>query len=167
MTRSAVVDRPIDVAQLIAEVSHVRYGAVATFVGTVRNVHDGRAVTALEYSAYESMAESELRRIMEEACGHWAGCTIVVEHRVGTLALGDVAVAIAAAHEHRGPAFDACRYVIEQLKQRVPMWKREHYADGTREWVDPSQGSSTQRSQTQVEPRSDAARVDSTRTASA
>ena len=108
------------------------------FAGTVRDTNDGRSVTAIDYSAYTSMAESELESILAEAQDRFGVMGIVVEHRVGTLALGDVSVAIVAAHAHRAPALDCTRFVIEEIKKRVPIWKREHYADGTREWVDPT-----------------------------
>jgi len=101
-------------------------------------VNDGRAVTGMEYTAYDAMASRELAKIAAEASANFSGVSLVIEHRTGALALGDVSVAIAASHAHRGHALDATRYAIEQLKQRVPIWKREHYADGTREWVDPA-----------------------------
>ena len=138
MTRTAIVTRPIQAAALIAEVSSDANGATSLFVGTVRDVNDGRAVTGIEYTAYGAMAARELEKIVTEAAERFGGVTIAVEHRVGTLALGDVSVAIAAPHAHRRHALDATRFVIEELKRRVPIWKREHYADGTREWVDPS-----------------------------
>jgi molybdopterin synthase catalytic subunit len=106
------------------------------FVGTVRDMNNGRPVTGLDYRAYATMAEAELSAIALEAEARWTPATVVCEHRVGTLGLGDVSVAIVAAHPHRGAAFDACRYVIEELKKRVPIWKREHYADGELEWVE-------------------------------
>jgi molybdopterin synthase catalytic subunit len=136
--RAAIVTRPIDVAALIAEVSSGAHGATSLFLGTVRDVNDGRAVTGMEYTSYESMATLELGRIAAEALERFGTEALVVEHRTGTLALGEVSVAIVAAHAHRAPALDATRYVIEQIKKRVPVWKREHYADGTREWVDPT-----------------------------
>ena len=91
------------------------------------------------------MAARELEHIVREAADLFGATAIAVEHRVGALALGDVSVAVVAAHAHRASALDATRYVIEQLKARVPIWKREHYVDGTLEWVDPTQGSSTSR----------------------
>ena len=138
MTRTAIVTRAIDAPALIAEVASDANGATSLFLGTVRDVNDGRAVTGMEYTAYDAMASRELERIVSEAAEQFGGVTIVVEHRVGTLALGDVSVAIAASHPHRRDALDATRFVIEELKRRVPIWKREHYTDGTREWVDPS-----------------------------
>jgi len=138
MSRAAIVTREINVAALIAEVKSSDFGAVSVFAGTVRDVNDGRRVTAIDYSAYTSMAESELASIIAEANDRFGVSALVVEHRVGFLAIGDVSVAIVAAHAHRAPALDCTRFVIEQIKQRVPIWKREHYADGTREWIDPT-----------------------------
>jgi molybdopterin synthase catalytic subunit len=140
MIRTAIVDRAIDVAALLAEVANVATGATLCFVGTVRDVNEGRGVIGMEYSAYRAMAERELADIAREASERFASRDIVVEHRLGTLQLGEASVAIAIAHPHRGPAYDASRYVIEQLKQRVPIWKLEHYVDGTREWVNVGRG---------------------------
>ncbi len=136
--RTAIVTHVIDPSALLTEVASNAHGATSLFVGTVREVNDGRAVTGMEYTAYESMAAAEMERIASEAFALFATSALVVEHRIGTLALGDVSVAIAVAHAHRAPALDATRYVIEQLKMRVPIWKREHYSDGTREWIDPT-----------------------------
>lgn len=133
--RAAIVDSPLDLAVLVAEVARHGNGATVLFVGTVRDVNDGRPVDALEYTAYRSMANRELQAIAAEAAEQFGTPDVVVEHRLGTLALGEASVAIAVAHAHRGAAYDASRYIIEQLKRRVPIWKREHYADGTREWV--------------------------------
>ena len=133
--RTALVERAIDLGALTAEVWSIRNGATILFVGTVREMNNGRSITAMDYSAYTSMAERELADIVGEAAAKFGTEDIVVEHRLGTLALGDASVAIAVAHPHRGEAYEASRYVIEQLKQRVPIWKLEHYTDGTREWV--------------------------------
>jgi molybdopterin synthase catalytic subunit len=138
MIRAAIVTRSIDPAALIAAVASDSHGATSLFLGTVRDVNDGRAVTGMEYTAYEAMATRELEKIAAEAAEKFEGVTLVIEHRVGALELGDASVAVAAAHAHRAHALDATRYVIEELKRRVPVWKREHYADGTREWVDPT-----------------------------
>ena len=136
--RSALVDRPIDITSLVSEVARPSNGATVLFIGTVRDVNDGRAVTGMEYSAYRGMAERELTGIVREAAEQFDTLDIVVEHRLGALELGEASVAIAAAHPHRGAAYAASRYVIEQLKRRVPIWKLEYYVDGTREWVDPT-----------------------------
>ena len=136
--RSAIVSRPIDPSRLLDEVRATSNGATVLFAGSVRDVNDGRAVTGIDYQAYPAMASEELARIVGEACARFDTTHVVAEHRVGTLLLGDVSVAVAAAHPRRGGAFDAARYVIEQIKVRVPVWKLEHYVDGTREWVDPT-----------------------------
>src|SRR3954470_11856468 len=139
MRRYAIVTRELDTTSLIDEVRSPRHGAISIFIGTVRDTNDGRAVSAIEYSSYKSMAEAELGRILDEAEQRFGISALIVEHRVGLLGLGDVSVAIVAGHAHRGPALDCTRYVIEELKKRVPIWKLEHYQDGTREWVDPTQ----------------------------
>ncbi len=141
MSSVALVTRPIDLAQLIVRVASAGYGAISLFAGTVRDSNEGRAVTAIDYSAYSAMAESELQQIVTEAEQRFGVSSLVVEHRTGLLSLGEVSVAIVAAHPHRGPALDSTRYVIEEIKKRVPIWKMEHYVDGTREWVDPTRTS--------------------------
>jgi len=127
---------PVDLPRLLAAVESPEIGGIATFTGLVRNHHQGRGVEGLEYSAYEPMAEQELRAILSEAEARWA-VKLAATHRIGALSIGDVAVAIAAAGAHRGEAFEACRYVIEEVKRRVPIWKRERYVDGTEAWVEP------------------------------
>lgn len=136
--RTALVDGPIDVTALTREVASTSNGATVLFVGSVRDVHDGRPVTGMEYSAYKSMAEREMSDIVREASEQFGTSDVVVEHRLGALELGEASVAIAVGHPHRDGAYAASRYVIEQLKRRVPIWKLEHYVDGTREWVDPT-----------------------------
>jgi molybdopterin synthase catalytic subunit len=138
MKRAAIVSREIDPASLLAEVRSAEYGAISSFIGTVRELNDGRKVSAIEYSAYTAMAELELKSILDEAGERFGVDALVVEHRTGHLELGDVSVAIVVAHRHRAPALDSTRYVIEEIKKRVPIWKMEHYEDGTREWVDPT-----------------------------
>jgi molybdopterin synthase catalytic subunit len=133
--RVALVDRVIDVAALIAEASDHSCGASSIFLGCVREVNDNREVLGIEYSAYRAMAEREMTAIVNEARESFGVERVIVEHRLGTLALGDVSVAVIVAHAHRAPSLDASRYIIEQLKRRVPIWKLEHYADGTRDWV--------------------------------
>ncbi len=129
-----LVTDPLDPGALLAAVSSPRCGATSLFLGTVREVNDGRPVARLEYSAYVEMAARELAEIAREAEERF-GATVVVQHRLGTLEIGEASVAIAAAAPHRGDAFDACRQVIEELKRRVPIWKREHYLDGDRAWI--------------------------------
>ena len=139
--RTALVRSVINSAALVEEVSSHGSGATTLFLGTVREVNDGRDVSGIDYTAYEAMAERELAKIAAEAAERFETPNVVIEHRLGSLGLGDVSVAIAISHARRGPAMDASRYVIEQLKKRVPIWKREHYTDGTREWVDPTRAS--------------------------
>jgi molybdopterin synthase catalytic subunit len=134
---SYLTRKPIELAQLLQQVSAAEFGASTTFVGVVRNHHDGRAVLRLEYSAYEPMAEAECVRIVSETEQRWP-VRVSLEHRIGELAIGDVAVAIAVGSGHRAAAFEACRHVIESVKARVPIWKKEFYADGSVDWVDPT-----------------------------
>jgi molybdopterin synthase catalytic subunit len=129
---------PIDPVALLQSVARPRHGAVILFLGVVREVNDGRPVTGIDYSAYEAMAARELGAIADEALARFDAADVAIEHRLGELALEEASVGIAVAHAHRGIAYDASRWVIEELKRRVPIWKRERYADGTREWVDPS-----------------------------
>jgi molybdopterin synthase catalytic subunit len=132
-----ITDRPIELGPLLASVQSPERGGVAVFLGQVRNHHEGRGVVRLEYSAYEPMAEAECARILAEARSRW-DAAVSLRHRIGALAVGDAAVAVVAASAHRESAFAACRYVIEEVKRRVPIWKREHYADGSLAWVDPT-----------------------------
>ena len=141
----AVVTEPIDVPAILRAVQHDGAGATSLFLGTVREVNDGRPVTGMEYEAYHEMAVLELRRIAEEACAQQERLAVALEHRVGALAIGEVSVAIACSHPHRAPAMDAARDIIEALKRRVPIWKREHYADGERVWIDPTRPSASLR----------------------
>jgi molybdopterin synthase catalytic subunit len=127
-------DRPLDLTALIAEVTAPDRGGIAAFVGTVRDHHQGRPVVELEYSAYGAMAEAECARIVEETERRWP-VRVALRHRIGLLAIGEAAVAIAVAGAHRDETFAACRHVVEELKRRVPIWKRERYADGSVEWV--------------------------------
>lgn len=138
LLHSAIVTAPIDVGRLIGTAQAAGVGALSVFLGTVRDLNDGRPVSGMDYEAYESMAASELAAVAREVCERTPGLRVAIEHRIGTLAIGDVSVAIVAAHAHRGPALDGARAIIESLKQRVPIWKREHYVDGDRAWVDPT-----------------------------
>ena len=125
---------PLDLTALMAEVAAAECGGIASFVGMVRDHHQGRAVQGLEYSAYAPMAEAECSRIVDETERRWP-VRVALRHRIGVLEIGDAAVAIAVAGAHREEAFAACRHVIEELKRRVPIWKRERYGDGSVEWV--------------------------------
>jgi molybdopterin synthase catalytic subunit len=138
--RSALVDHPLDPTALLAEVADTASGASTLFVGTVRRTNQGREVTGIDYSAYAPMAERELEAIVTEAATRFGTARIVVEHRIGTLALGEASIVIAVSHARRAPAMDAQRFLIEEIKQRVPIWKREHYVDGERAWTDNAGG---------------------------
>jgi molybdopterin synthase catalytic subunit len=128
--RGRLRTEPLSLDELIRAVSHSGAGGVATFVGVVRDVNDGRAVTLLEYEAYGSMAESELAAILVEIADEIPGVRLAATHRVGALQVGDAAVACAASAPHRGEAFRACRALIDRIKARLPIWKREHGPDG-------------------------------------
>jgi molybdopterin synthase catalytic subunit len=138
MISSALTREPIDVTRLISIAASNDAGALSLFVGTVRDINGGRRVLRIEYTAYEAMAETELARIVSEAAGRFDITALAVEHRIGTLELGDASVAIISAAPHRRAAIACTGHVIDEIKKRVPIWKREHYADGTREWVDPT-----------------------------
>jgi molybdopterin synthase catalytic subunit len=126
---------PIDPASLLGGALSPDDGAALLFWGVVRNENDGRAVSSLEYSAYAEMAEREMLRIANEARARFGTGAVHVVHRIGLLRVGEASVAIAVASPHRAEAYDASRYVIEELKRRVPVWKREGYVDGETEWV--------------------------------
>jgi len=136
MSRRRLLHGPLDAQRAIAAVSQPDRGAVALFVGVVRDHDGGRVVAALEYTAYEPMAERELAEILDAARARF-DVAVEAEHRLGRLLVGDAAVVVAAAHSHRAPAFDACRWVIDELKGRVPIWKRQEFLDGEPEWVHP------------------------------
>ena len=135
---ASLVRASIDPMSIIRDVSNRRNGAVLLFLGAVRQVNDGRDVTGIDYAAYEGMAQRELDAIVVEASEKFATPDVVVQHRLGELGVEEVSVAIAVGHAHRDAAYAVSRFVIEELKRRVPIWKREHYTDGTREWVDPT-----------------------------
>lgn len=140
MIECLIVENPIDPTALTESVRSNADGAVALFLGTVRETSGAAdrpgAVDRLEYEAYAPMAEKELVTIAEEAVGLFGVSSLVVHHRVGLLALGEIAVCIAVGSRHRAGAFDASRFVIEELKKRVPIWKKEVFEDGA-VWVDP------------------------------
>lgn len=130
-------DAPLDIAPLRAQVLDPRAGGYASFEGWVRDHHAGRAVGGLDYEAYAALAEREGARIMAEAKARFDVIEACCVHRVGTLAIGDLAVWVGVSAAHRGAAFDACRYIIDETKRRVPIWKREHYREGDADWLHP------------------------------
>lgn len=134
MSLTAIVHEPIALDELVAAVADDGAGAVATFLGVVRNHSDGLEVTLLEYHAYQSMAESELAAIVRELEAEMSGVRLACVHRIGELRVGDAAVACAASSPHRAESFEACRALIDRVKARLPIWKREHGPDGPH-WV--------------------------------
>jgi molybdopterin synthase catalytic subunit len=131
---------PLDVTALLAEVASEGCGATTLFLGTVRRSADDGDVVGIEYSGYDAMAEAEFDRIVADARSLWPDARIALRHRLGYVATGEVSVAIAVAAPHRSVAFDACRFVIDQTKERVPIWKKERLAAGTERWVGPHGG---------------------------
>jgi len=128
---------PIDYFALTERVRRVDCGAVVTFLGTVRDLTDGKVTVALDYEAYPAMAEKKLAEIENETRQRWPVGEILLVHRLGHLDVGEVSVAVAVSCPHRAQAFDACRFAIDRLKEIVPIWKKENWADGSTEWVHP------------------------------
>jgi molybdopterin synthase catalytic subunit len=126
---------PLDPAHLARTLADARAGACVTFEGWVRNRNEGQPVLSLEYEAYALLADKEGTRILAEARTKFALLGAVCIHRVGHLQLGELAVWVGVTAEHRGAAFDACRYLIDETKARVPIWKKEHYASGETAWI--------------------------------
>jgi MoaE-MoaD fusion protein len=129
-TRFRIQSEALDPRLTESLVAHPGAGAIATFVGTVRDHGRGRAVTHLEYEAYAPAAELSLAQIGEEIRERWGIDHVAIVHRVGSLGIGEASVVISVASAHRDAAFEACRYAIERIKEIVPIWKKEHYADG-------------------------------------
>jgi molybdopterin synthase catalytic subunit len=135
MSRFALSEHALDPAALSRDLLDPSAGAAVTFEGWVRNHHGNEPVTALEYEAYAPIAEAEGARIVDEACERFEILTAFGRHRTGLLEVGECAVWVGVSAAHRGAAFDACRYIIDELKARVPVWKKEHYATGPSGWV--------------------------------
>jgi molybdopterin synthase catalytic subunit len=129
-----ITEKPIDIQKVIDTVSSLGAGAVNVFVGTVRNNAHGKNVLWLEYEAYESMAVSEIRKIIDEASHRWPLLGWGVSHRIGTLKPGEVSVVVAVSSPHRQQAFEACQFIIDTLKEKAPIFKKEIFEDGE-EWV--------------------------------
>ena len=129
-------DAPISTETVLSHVGADEDGAVLLFLGVVRNHADGRPVSGMHYDAYQSMAASVLQAIADEAADRLGTDRLSVVHRTGDLDIGDVSVAIAVSSPHRAEAYEASRYVIEEIKKRLPVWKKEHYTDGDTRWVD-------------------------------
>ena len=131
----AVSHTPIDVAAAKKEVADKSCGALVVFEGWIRDHNEGQEVERLEYEVYRPLAEKEGARIIDEALERFAVSHAVCVHREGLLELGEIAVIVCVSSPHRGEAFDACRYIIDQTKTRLPIWKKEHYVTGVSEWV--------------------------------
>ena len=131
---------PIDYHALTEQVCRPNCGAVVTFLGTVRDLTGDRVTTALDYEAYPGMAEKKMAEIERDTRARWPVGEIALVHRLGHLDVGEVSVAVAVSCPHRADAFAACRHAIDRLKELVPIWKKENWADGTAEWVHPGTG---------------------------
>lgn len=131
-----VSDREIVPADIYTEIQDVRAGASVVFTGTVRNHAPGKTdVSHLEYEAYPEQVEAKIGEVIEEAVARFPVLAVTVEHRVGSLAVGEVAVCVGVSSAHRREAFESARYIIDELKERVPIWKKEHWPGGA-EWVE-------------------------------
>lgn len=127
-------DKPLSVDEVLAAVADAKAGGTCVFIGTVRDIDHDRAVTKLDYEAHPTV-EDTLRQVAEGVAADFPICAIAAVHRVGTLAVGDLAVVVAASAPHRAEAFDAGRRLIDDLKREVPIWKHQVFADGGDEWV--------------------------------
>lgn len=137
MTRFSLAQTPIDTATLRAELLDDRVGGYASFEGWVRNHNEGRDVLGLRYEAYAALAEAEGEKVLDEACAKFDILDARCVHRVGDLVIGEMAVWVGVSAAHRDAAFAACRYVIDEVKARVPIWKHERYAEGDAGWLHP------------------------------
>ena len=131
----SVSTTPLNVQDAYDFVSDPAHGAVDVFIGAVRNHHEGQDVQGITYDVHEALAEKVFREICEEAQGRWGAIKIYMAHYKGALDIGGISVIIAVSSAHRAESFDACRYVIEALKKRSPIWKQEHYERGRSEWL--------------------------------
>jgi molybdopterin synthase catalytic subunit len=133
----ALLDSQIDPRALRERLLADAAGAFVGFEGWVRDHNEGRAVRGLSYSSYRALAETEGERILAEARQRFDIVAAACVHRVGELAVGEMAVWVGVSAAHRGPAFEACRWIIDEVKSRVPIWKNERYADGEGQWLHP------------------------------
>ena len=135
MAHFILYDRQIQPEPLRATLLHPQAGAFASFEGWVRDHNDGRAVAGLRYEAYAALATSEGERVVQEALAKFAILDARCAHRIGGLAIGELAVWVGVGAAHRGAAFDACRYIIDEIKWRLPIWKHEQYREGDAGWL--------------------------------
>jgi len=137
VTMINLTHNPIDDQALTEQVRRRDCGAVVTFLGTVRDLTDGKITVALDYEAYPGMAKKKMAEIERDTRERWPVGEMAMVHRLGHMAVGEVSVAVAVSCPHRAQAFEACRYAIDRLKELVPIWKKENWADGSTEWVHP------------------------------
>jgi molybdopterin synthase catalytic subunit len=130
-----ISNTPLSLEMASAFVADPAYGAIDVFIGAVRNHHEGRAVEGISYDIHQTLAEKVLRDICKEAGGMWPETKYYVSHYFGNLNVGGISVIIAVGAAHRAEAFEACRYIIEEIKKRAPVWKKEHYTDGESVWL--------------------------------
>jgi len=133
----SLTTQPIDYTQLTESVRSPQAGAVVLFLGTVREFTHGQQTTALDYEAYPEMAEAKLAELETQARDRWPITEVAIVHRLGHMELGEISVAVAVSCPHRIQAFEAGRFLIDTLKEVVPIWKKENWADGSTEWVHP------------------------------
>jgi len=138
-----LVEKPIDTTTVVDSVRSPDSGAVVLFLGTVRERTNDRKTSSLEYECYPEMAEKKLAELEAEARRRWPLTECTVVHRLGHLAVGETSVAIAVSAAHRRAAFEAGQWLIDRIKEVVPIWKKENYADGTSDWVHPGSGGTT------------------------
>lgn len=128
---------PIDTGKILEQVASPEAGAAVLFLGTAREITNGKRTVSLHYECYQEMAEKKLRELEEEARQRWPLCQCIVVHRLGHLAIGEASIAVAVSSPHRKQAFEAAHWLIDTIKQLVPIWKKENWADGTSDWVHP------------------------------
>ncbi len=136
MSHSAIVREPIDASHVLSLIGADQDGASLLFLGVVRDHNDGRSVGGVRYDAYEEMAARVLSEIVDEAARSADTDRVAAVHRIGELRVGEVSVAIAVSSPHRAEAYEASRYIIEEIKKRLPVWKKERYSDGAEQWVE-------------------------------
>lgn len=134
MSHFQITTKPIQLNECIDRVTRPEAGAISTFIGIAREFTRGKQTVFLEYDAYIPMAEKQLARIGQEISTQWDNVEVAIIHRIGRLDISEIAVAIAVATPHREDSFQACRYAIERIKEIVPIWKKEHWTDGTK-WI--------------------------------
>ena len=133
--KALVSTKTLNLEAAIQAVTDPAHGAIDTFIGTVRNTHQGKGVTGITYDVHTGMAEKVFRDICTESQGFWPETNYYVAHYQGALDVGGVSIVIAVGSPHRAESFEACRYVIEEIKKRAPIWKKEHYVDGMSDWL--------------------------------